>query len=106
MSQAKVLPTHVLMPSIGCRKLWTFIQCRQVRGGYDKAPSGRPARMVLCQFSVSSDRLLRVRSPIMLERDVAAHDVVVLPLGGTLGKRELRLDDLLEHRVGRRVLLG
>jgi hypothetical protein len=29
INQAATLPTQVLMPSMVCRKVWTFIHCRR-----------------------------------------------------------------------------
>src|SRR5690349_19568745 len=72
---------------------------------YDEAPSGRPAGRCLASSVKPLDRRLRVCTPVVVESDLAADDVVLFPAGRALGKSKLRLDDLLEHRVGGHVLL-
>src|SRR5262245_46304366 len=107
ISHAAALPTQVLMPSIACRMLWTLIHCR--RRCEEKVSTTKhhsvTCRMVLCQFRSSSDRLLGVRSPVMVEHHLSAHNGVLFPLRRPLCKRELGFDDLLEQRIFRRFLL-
>src|SRR6266516_3551980 len=104
ISQAAVLPTQVLIPSMACRTLWTLIHCRRRCEEKLNTTKHHPVRMVLCQFSASSDGLLGVRSPVVVEHHLSAHNGVLLPLGGPLGKCELGFDDLLEQRIFRRFL--
>jgi hypothetical protein len=47
ISHAVALPTHVLMPSMVCRKLWTLMGCDRSARGIDSAkhhPGRAPER--------------------------------------------------------------
>src|SRR5262245_47341025 len=105
ISQEAALPTQVLIPSIACRNFWTSIHppfdVRPTRQGTIRSPPPDGASSIF----TPSDRRLRVRPEVVLERHPAAHDGVLLPLGGALGEGDLRLGDLLEQRILRRVLL-
>src|SRR2546429_445475 len=106
ISHAAALPTQVLTPSIACRKPWTFIHYRRCVRGVSTAKH-RPVSMPDGAVPVragSSDRFLRVRAPVVVERHLAAHDGVLFPLRGPLGECELRFDDLLEQWILRRLL--
>src|SRR5439155_7429972 len=108
ISQAAALPTHVLMPSIVCRKVWTFMRCgRSARGYFDNTkhhPVAQPNGALPASI-VWSDLLGRpVRSEVPVEHHLSAHDRVQLPAGRPLGELDLRRDDFLEHRVFRRLL--
>src|SRR5258708_8270890 len=128
-SQAAALPTHVLMPSIVCRTLCTFISvavCRDSRAQQEQSTIpfsaewcfARSARRffdfahVLIGKPIPTfpghalDRRFRVRSEIVIERHPAVGDVVLLPARRPPGERELRFDDLLEQRVRPYVFLG
>src|SRR5450755_535662 len=108
ISQDAALPTQVLMPSIVCRTRWTFIFILPPYGqglARTKHHSVSPRNGAL-HFSAPSDRRLRVWAEIVVERHFARRDVVLLPLRRPLGEGELRLDDLLEQRVGPDVFLG
>src|SRR5262249_60687362 len=71
----------------------------------NKAPSVAPAEWCFASFSAPSDRLLGIRSEVVIEHHLTAYDGVLFPLRRPLGERELRFDDLLEQRVFRRLLL-
>src|SRR6266567_3746687 len=71
---------------------------------YDKAPSGGEPDGALPVAALPSDRLLRVRPEVMRERHPAIDDSILFPLRRALRKGKLRLDDLLEQRVLRRLL--
>src|SRR5262245_57428031 len=109
ISQANALPTQVLIPSIVWRTPWTFIYDRSPaaeRLGNDKAPSRRPTEWCFATSNEPSNRLLCVRSEIVVERHLAVDHRVLLPLYGPFGESELRLDDFLEQRIIARFRLG
>src|SRR5216684_8049908 len=127
MSHAAALPTHVLMPSIACRKRSTVMgwlyslpppaklgRWPQAGGVMNQArraahdPSARCAgtsprkawggQDCSSAFTLQLHRL-GVSAPVVVERHLAAHHRVLFPLRGALGEGELRFDDLLEQRV-------
>src|SRR5262249_9486138 len=71
----------------------------------NKAPSVAPAEGCLAGFSAPYARLLGIRSEVVIEHHLTAHDGVLFPLRRPLGERELGFDDLLEQRIFRRLLL-
>src|SRR6185369_11204975 len=110
ISHAVALPTQVLMPSMVCRKLWTLMGGAIVRREGSIIQStirvARPKGALLFRAysSAASDLLGRaVGAPIMVIGHLAAHHRVLLPLRRALGEGELRLQDLLEQRIFRRL---
>src|SRR5215471_10098973 len=75
-------------------------------GGWVRQSTIRsPPNGALPRSARRSDRRLRVRPEVVVERQLAVDNVVLLPACRALGECELRLDDLLEHRIGRDILL-
>src|SRR4051812_1889651 len=66
----------------------------------------RDCRPGWCSWeSNAGSGLLRLRPEVVVERHLAAHDGILLPLRHALGELELRVEDLLEQRVLARLLL-
>src|SRR5205085_11338623 len=106
ISHAKALPTQVLISSMVCR-----MDCTVMRGSRFVNEAGTTKHHPVARpdgaspVRLSSDRRLGVRPEVVIERHLAVGDVVLLPAQRALGEVELRLDDLLEQRIARDVLL-
>src|SRR3954453_4199500 len=109
ISHAAALPTQVVMPSIVWRKLWTLMggsrpSTRRLEGPRDAIrsvlPDGVPAAGNASELGRGG-----VRAEIVVNGHPAVGHGVLLPTRHPFGEGDLRVEDLPEDRIVRRLLL-